>query len=156
MIATLLANDVFASSASASKLFLVANSDAMSVCCCFTIPCSQEVLREESRIAYKIPILAGNGPPQSTYGSFGHSKIYFIFLKHPTFEGDFFGQKKILSLLCSVRPKKLINIRLRQIYFSTVKCIFLGHNRLCLGLVVRLRPCGSSLANFCTSALRKT
>ena len=59
MIATLLANDVFASSASASKLFLVANSVAMSVCSCFTIPCSQEVIRKESRIAYEIPILVG-------------------------------------------------------------------------------------------------
>ena len=85
MIATLLANDVFASSASASKLFLVANSVAMSVCSCFTISCRQEVLREESRIAYKIPILAGNGPPQSIYGSFWQSKKYSIFLKHPTF-----------------------------------------------------------------------
>ena len=52
----------------------------------------QEVSREESRIAYKIPILAGNGPPQSIYGSFGQSKKYSIFLKHPTFS-CFHGQK---------------------------------------------------------------
>ena len=62
MIATLLANDVFASSASASKLFFVANSVAMSVRSCFTIPCSQEVLREESLIACQTSISARNSP----------------------------------------------------------------------------------------------